>query len=143
MISIIKPSVVSAIALFLASCGYNSSPSMNSIALAGSLSSYHLPDKNVSPANNSDPIVLNCLETTRSLAAKHGLVFDGSRAEKGIAIVGDDNSGSKPLLIAIHFFQRQDGLYAFEHVTTSSVADMAAMKRLENTFIRELKSKLR
>ena len=100
------------------------------------LQGYQLPTQSVAPTANPDPDVQQVIVRMGEVARSQGLVFDGSRANQGIVVVGKQGTGG-PILLALSVYKTQ-GRVATQDTSASNGLDFSEGMKMKDRFFSRL-----
>jgi hypothetical protein len=101
--------------------------------LMGALEGYQLPAQSIAATSHPDPAVQQVIVRMSQIAQSQGLVFDGSRANEGIVIVGKQGSGY-PILLAVSVYNTPRGVATQDTSRSNGLDYREGMKMKERFF---------
>ena len=100
------------------------------------LQGYQLPSASVAPTMNPDPDVQQAIMRMSQIAPSQGLIFDGTRANEGIIIVGKPGSAG-PILLALSVYKTQ-GRVATQDCSFAKGTDFREGMKMKDQFFSQL-----
>jgi hypothetical protein len=106
--------------------------------LMGVLRDYQLPAQSVPAGRHADPQVDGVIKKMAAVAAKQGLIFDGSRAAtEGIIVVARPGKSGKPMLVAVAAYAKA-GRVAMQDASTANGVDYADAETMKQRYLNAL-----